>query len=214
MNLNKRVITLGLVVFLTACGTSEKRVDNLSENSVNVAPEITADLSYKVRPGDFLSQIAQKTTGNGENWREIARYNDIKNPNKLKKNETLLIPGHLLPVDNSAKTAIVAAAAPVEKKPAEVAKKPVKKAEETEKPRDNSEWVMVEGSYYPKAIYRKPNYSAGMLTRVLPGTTLKHVQSGENWIQVETEKGLGYLHRSDAHRLNKNELSLKASSEF
>lgn len=197
---------------MTACASAEKRAENTPV--VSVAAKVSADLAYKVQPGDFLSRIAQNTTGDGENWRVIARYNNIKNPNKLKKNDTIMIPGHLLPEDKSKTLIKEVTIAPIEKKPSIIEVKPKEQPENIHQARNNSEWVMVEGSYYPKAVYRKPNYTGGMLTRVLPGTTLKYIKSGKNWIQVETEKGRGYLHRSDARRLSKNELSLKTSSEY
>lgn len=211
MNLNTRIITLGLIVLLNACSSAEKRVDTLPLEIETTEVERPADLAYRVRSGDFLSRIAKKTTGDGENWREIAHYNDIKNPNKLNKNDTVMIPGHLLPIDKPKEIVKEITSTPIESKPITAEIEPNKEADRV---KYNSEWVMVEGSYYPKAIYRNPNYTGGMLTRVLPGTKLKFIKSGKNWIHVETEKGQGYLHRSDARRLSKNELSLKTSSEY
>lgn len=214
MNLNKRIITLGLIAFLSACSNAEKRADTIPLRLDSAEAERPADLAYQVRSGDFLSRIAKKTTGDGENWREIAQYNDIKNPNKLNKNDTVMIPGHLLPQDEPKRPAEKIVTASTVDKPKIREPKPNKTTQAPEPVKHSSEWVMVEGSYYPKAIYRNPNYTGGMLTRVLPGTKLKYIKSGKNWIQVETEKGRGYLHRSDARRLSKNELSLKTSSEY
>lgn len=203
-------MTLGLAVFLTACSSTGKHVENVPLDTFE--PKSRADLAYNVRPGDFLSRIAQNTTGNGENWRAIARHNNIEDPNKLNKNDTIMIPGRLLPVEKSETAVKENSIVSIVEKPAIVEMtRPNSKLEKAHQAKSSSKWVMVEGSYYPKAIYRKPNYSAGMLTRVLPGTTLKHIKSGENWIQVETDKGRGYLHRSDARMLGKNEISLNST---
>ncbi|NJR71277.1 MAG: LysM peptidoglycan-binding domain-containing protein, partial [Synechococcales cyanobacterium CRU_2_2] len=43
-------------------------------------PKIQAK-TYTVQAGDSLIRIAQKTLGNGDRWREIAKLNNITDPN-------------------------------------------------------------------------------------------------------------------------------------
>lgn len=57
--------------------------------------------------------------------------------------------------------------------------------------------VIVSGTYYPKAVYHDTDFSAPLLMRVSPGTRLQVSQTDGPWLQVETEKGTGYLHQRD-----------------
>ena len=43
---------------------------------------------YTVRPGDTLIRIALET---GQNWKDIARWNQIENPNKIEKGQVLRV---------------------------------------------------------------------------------------------------------------------------
>lgn len=51
---------------------------------------------YAVKPGDSLSDIAEKLTGDVNNWQTIADYNEISDPRKLAAGDSLHIPQHLL----------------------------------------------------------------------------------------------------------------------
>ena len=57
--------------------------------------------------------------------------------------------------------------------------------------------VMISGTYYPKAIYSDADFSAGLLTRVSPGTRLKVSSVDGPWYRVETERGTGWVHQRD-----------------
>ncbi len=57
--------------------------------------------------------------------------------------------------------------------------------------------IMVSGTYYPKAIYNDADFSSSLLMRVSPGTTLQVSKSMGNWFEVETNKGVGYVHQRD-----------------
>lgn len=61
----------------------------------------------------------------------------------------------------------------------------------------NSDWVMVSGTYYPKAVYNDANFSATLLMRVSPGTKLLVSRSIGPWFEVKTDRGIGYVHSRD-----------------
>lgn len=68
---------------------------------------------YTVRPGDSLIRIGLES---GQNWRDIARWNQIDNPNKIEKGQVLrVIPptAASLAASRAAQTAAVPPAAPV-----------------------------------------------------------------------------------------------------
>lgn len=51
---------------------------------------------YAVKPGDSLSDISEKLTGDVNNWQTIAEYNEITDPRKLAAGDSINIPQHLL----------------------------------------------------------------------------------------------------------------------
>jgi len=53
-------------------------------------------IDYKVKSGDRLSNIAEDITGRSSNWREIAEFNGIDNPNYLQTGTVLAIPTELI----------------------------------------------------------------------------------------------------------------------
>lgn len=57
--------------------------------------------------------------------------------------------------------------------------------------------VMVSGTYYPKAVYNQADFSSSLLMRVSPGTQLLVSKAIGPWLQVETDKGIGYVHSRD-----------------
>ncbi len=57
--------------------------------------------------------------------------------------------------------------------------------------------VMVSGTYYPKAIYNDADFSSSLLMRVSPGTKLLVSKAIGPWLQVSTDKGLGFVHKRD-----------------
>lgn len=62
---------------------------------------------------------------------------------------------------------------------------------------DQSTKVMVSGTYYPKAVYNQADFSSSLLMRVSPGTQLQVSKAIGPWLQVETDKGIGYVHSRD-----------------
>jgi len=57
--------------------------------------------------------------------------------------------------------------------------------------------IMVSGTYYPKAVYNKADFSSSLLMRVSPGTRLAVSKAVGPWYEVMTEKGVGYVHSRD-----------------
>lgn len=72
-------------------------------------------------------------------------------------------------------------------------------AADVEPPRaaDDPESILVSGTYYPKAVYNKADFSSSLLMRVSPGTALKVAGAQGPWFKVETDKGVGYMHARD-----------------
>ena len=57
--------------------------------------------------------------------------------------------------------------------------------------------IRVSGTYYPKAVYNNADFSSSLLMRVSPGTTLQVSGATGNWFEVETDKGVGFVHQRD-----------------
>jgi nucleoid-associated protein YgaU len=51
-----------------------------------------ATSSYTVQSGDTLASISERLLGSGDRWKEIAKANDIEDPNKLEVGTRLTIP--------------------------------------------------------------------------------------------------------------------------
>lgn len=72
-------------------------------------------------------------------------------------------------------------------------------------PDNLSDWVLVVGSYYPKGVYVQPDIGSRIMMRVAPGSRLrlngKVSGEGDEWLKVETDKGTGYIRKSDAEIL-------------
>lgn len=198
------------------------RSGQTGEPLIAPAPRPPEDLSYTVEPGDILSGIAKKTTANGDNWHKIALYNGIENPSDIRVGDTIMIPGDMLRpsmrVDStepahetvSVENAEHGTSDP-ESEPADaedvsndaslLAQIELPQAQDFPdgKPADTElpATVIVEGSYYPKAIYDKPKYTGVLLLRVSPGTTLEFVGESDDWVEVRLENGNGFIHRGD-----------------
>ena len=59
------------------------------------------------------------------------------------------------------------------------------------------ESVTISGTYYPKAVYATADFSAGLVMRVSPGTSLEVTSVDGTWYEVETERGSGWVHERD-----------------
>lgn len=70
-------------------------------------------------------------------------------------------------------------------------------AEATEADMSKLGKVMVSGTYYPKAVYNEADFSSSLLMRVSPGTQLLVSKAIGPWLEVQTDKGVGYVHSRD-----------------
>ncbi len=58
--------------------------------------------------------------------------------------------------------------------------------------------IQIDGNFTPKAIYKGAGYESGLLMRVAPGTTFELMSQKDDWYEVETDKGMGYVFHRDA----------------
>lgn len=72
-------------------GISDQAALTKPEVNNNIAAESTGT-SYIVKKGDYLSKIAKEKLGTGSKWTEIAKLNNLKNPNRLSAGQELKIP--------------------------------------------------------------------------------------------------------------------------
>jgi len=68
---------------------SAELVHTSKQTSKGAAPLFTP---YKVKAGDTLSKIAAQVYHDRDKWTVIAKYNNIRDPNKLTKDQTIKIP--------------------------------------------------------------------------------------------------------------------------
>ena len=89
----QRIVCVLALSALAACAT---RLDNapVVDRSVNAAPAAPAPLGppppgyYRVKPGDTLYRIALE---NGQNYRDIATWNNLTNPNQIEVDQLLRV---------------------------------------------------------------------------------------------------------------------------
>jgi len=102
------VISLGLftlffIVSAVLISTNQERIsvseiDKANREQFLAQQQLSTKTSplYTVLEGEGLWQVAEKTTGNGENWTRIATANNITNPLLLEAGTKLTIPQDLL----------------------------------------------------------------------------------------------------------------------
>lgn len=94
--MNKKTSPLKLLVLAifamiaTGCATG----NHFQSSSAHWHPDFEAH--YTVKPGDRLTGISKKLTGDQSHWQTIATYNNIENPDLLAVGDILAIPGSLL----------------------------------------------------------------------------------------------------------------------
>jgi len=190
-----------------------------------------ADFYYTVERGDLLTGIAQRFTGDADNWNAIADANGVTDPRKLRVDQQLVIPGYLMPlVKNNVRTTTlptsVAVQRPAVQNPRnaiddigpDAVKVQIKKANPNKRfvlrplgadvSSDSAaelvenDYIKIIGSYFPKVVYRAPQLDAKLLMRVAPGSTFKLEKLAEGWYQISTKQGPGYLRLQDGKPTN------------
>jgi len=72
-------------------------IPNISQAEISIEDELTEDVdtsttSYTVVKGDTLWSISLNTYGDGYKWTEIARQNNLLNPNVIHAGNVLILP--------------------------------------------------------------------------------------------------------------------------
>lgn len=216
INLYTRILLVtASVALLPACASKNGSTSRLS-NTPPIAPSIEV-ITHKVESGDRLSDIAKQYTGTAENWRNIAAFNEISNPRKLRVGVDIEIPMTLTPgyVDNRASgsrntlpitqtsTGVNNPTADTNADVTTVVIEPVASnrnfelkplpTDLTQRASTASAYVKVVGSYYPKGVYSQPAAYSTLLLRVAPGTLFEFDGKVNDWYKVTTDKGAGYI---------------------
>ena len=84
-----------LAALLLAIAVSGCAVTNTVQDD-GISVEQRPQVIYDVKPGDRLSEIALRLTGDASNWQTIAQHNGITDPRTLKAGDALVIPNELL----------------------------------------------------------------------------------------------------------------------
>ena len=219
-----------MIASLAACASNSGNYD--SAEDISVPYTVTEDyesgvISYTVQPGDGLGSIAEEFTGRTTNWKEIARYNNISNPRRLRVGTILeiptdLIPGYerptppitqtqTIPVSPVPQTSSLAVrrddnvVAPVVVTPIDTNRdfelNPLDGSSISAQPRNydgTGTQVKVVGSYYPKGIYTEPAAYSKLIMRVAPGTVFTLDSQVNEWYKIQTDSGAGYIRTTDA----------------
>ena len=81
--------TLELAEYVFVEVRQDSKSHGYAQTSIRPAKEIPK--TYIVKSGDTLTSIAKKVTGNGANYKAIAKKNGIKNPNKISIGQELVM---------------------------------------------------------------------------------------------------------------------------
>ena len=107
-----RKLAMITALLLTAAGCSGT---GGRENDNQLRSTTPMNILYEVRRGDSLAKIAERMTGSGDNWQEIALINDIAEPKALQIGKVLTIPAYLVP--NVGQQQLQAETQPIEPEP-------------------------------------------------------------------------------------------------
>lgn len=179
--------------------------------------------THIITSGDTLGLIALRYTGNGNNWKIIAKFNNIDNPAAITRGQAVRIPKEIFDRDRgpakklpelnkkAAPQKISAKESKLEpkKKTAPDTKKNTllqkveDKKPEIKKPQKVNEsktaWVYTKEK---TDVMKEPGVLSDVLMEVDSNTGLKKIGEQRNWIKVDTEKGEGYIYK-DSVRLKK-----------
>lgn len=179
--------------------------------------------THTITSGDSLGSIAFRYTGNGNNWKIIAKFNNIDNPAAITRGQTVRIPKEIFDRDRGPAKKLPKLnkkAAPQKISAKESKPEPEKKAApdtknntllqkvedkepEIKKPQKVDEskttWVYTKEK---TDVMKEPDVLSDVLMEVDSNTGLKKIGEQRNWIKVETEKGKGYIYK-DSVRLKK-----------
>lgn len=108
------IVVAVLIVNLVSRNKGRVDVPGISDQTALTKPLTNVELNkptettYKVVKGDYLSKIAKVKLGSGSKWTEIAKLNNIKNPDILLIGQELKIPATTVVASTEKVTAPVA----------------------------------------------------------------------------------------------------------
>lgn len=85
-------IVSGILIATNQNRISVTEIDQANREAFLQQRENGGPAVYIVQEGEGLWQIAEKTTGNGENWVKIAAANNIQNPDTISAGQRITIP--------------------------------------------------------------------------------------------------------------------------
>ncbi len=72
----------------------DKKIDELNNSVEKMYAQKQVYEEYRIQRGDTLWVIAKKYLGDGNRYKELAEYNNIKNPDLIQVGDTLIIPNN------------------------------------------------------------------------------------------------------------------------
>lgn len=79
-----------LAFSMAACERSNPKP--FSNDATSVCATYREDIEYTIKKGDTLYELAKEYYGEGSYWKELALYNGVKDPRRLKIGKTIFIP--------------------------------------------------------------------------------------------------------------------------
>lgn len=99
-NASLSIVLYVAVALATGCATSGTGTKGTLDDD-NLPGLLVNNISHIVAPGDRLSDIALKYTGQIDQWEAIAAYNNITDPRTLRIGDNLTIPASMIPAQKS-----------------------------------------------------------------------------------------------------------------
>jgi hypothetical protein len=183
---------------LQGCASAPIEPEAVPEAVASSSQSGSGEVIHRVRPHERLGDIAIKYTGNATNWENIARYNGISNPTRLRVGTMIAIPNSLAVKRSARQKTNDVVLEPVKTNRA-FQLSPIKESELVRRAQKKAAAVKVQvvGTYYPKGIYRQPaNYST-LVMRAAPGTLFDVEYLANDWYKIVTKNGIGYLREDD-----------------
>lgn len=86
------VIVIGVMIMNYVRGKQTTGTESETKQEQTATQSATLPATHKVVAGETLWSIAEKTIGSGYNWVDIAKANNLTNPDMIKVDDMLTIP--------------------------------------------------------------------------------------------------------------------------
>ena len=86
------VIVIFVLIFIGSKIISQKSKGQISDNGATVARQEIKEHTYTVSQGDSLWKISEKYYGDGFKWVDIAKANNISNPDSIEIGQKIAVP--------------------------------------------------------------------------------------------------------------------------